>query len=149
MLSLPTPFLHLAHEHRVLAVEEAVLAMSWSNAQEAKQQKLKGSEMFGFHPRSQRAEEKLLWGRTEGSREPLDPGPEIARKGDKYRICPWYSGMRGLEISNDGGHASILLIFHSVAEKNITCHLLAFPALNFGSIQQEKNPVGKSEQAET
>lgn len=55
--------------------------MSWLDAQEAKQQKLKGSEMFGFHPRSPCAEEKLLRGRTEGCGEFSDPRPEIARRG--------------------------------------------------------------------
>lgn len=64
----------------MLAVEEAVLATSRSDAQEAKQQKLKGSEMFNFYPRSRRAEEKLLWGKTEGSGESSDPTPEIARR---------------------------------------------------------------------
>lgn len=64
-------------------MEAAVLAMSWSDAQEAKQQKLKGSEMFGFHPRSPHAEEKLLQARTERSRESSDPRPERARKRDK------------------------------------------------------------------
>lgn len=66
-------------------MEEAVLALPWSDAQEAKHQKLKVSEMFGFHPRSPGAEKKpkLLQARNEGSGESSDPRPEIARKGDK------------------------------------------------------------------
>lgn len=54
-------------------MEEAVLAMSWLDAQEAKQQKLKESEMFGFQPRSSRAEEKLLHARTERGQGILRP----------------------------------------------------------------------------
>lgn len=65
------------------AMEEAVLTMSWSYAQEAKQQKLKASEMSHFRPRSPQAEEKLLAARNEGSRESSDPRPEKATKGDK------------------------------------------------------------------
>lgn len=67
------------------AMEEAVLALSWSDAQEGKQ--LKGSDMFGFHPSSIDAEEKLLQAKTERSGESSDPRPEIARKGDKYLMC--------------------------------------------------------------
>lgn len=65
-------------------MEEAVLALPWSDAQETKHQKLKVSEMFGFHPRSPGAEKKkLLQARSEGSGESSDPRREIARKGDK------------------------------------------------------------------
>lgn len=53
--------------------EEAVLAMSWLDAQEAKQQKLKESEMFGFQLRNSRAEEKLLHARTKGGQGVLRP----------------------------------------------------------------------------
>jgi len=94
--------------------------------------------MFGLHPRSPRAEEKLLQARPEGSGDSADPRPEPAWQGDERDVGPWCGGTRGLGISVGGEHASILATSHSTARENITCRLLAFPACNFGSIQQEK-----------
>lgn len=61
-------------------MEEAVIAMSRLDAQEAKQQKLKGSEIIWFQPKKPVCTRNLLQATNEESKVSSDPCPEIARK---------------------------------------------------------------------
>lgn len=57
--------------------------------------------------------------------------------------------MRGLEISDAGGHASILVIFHSVAEKISPATFWHSQRSTLAPSSKKKNPAGKSKRAET